>query len=108
VTQAGGWRGNKGSTTERGYGWDWQKLRARILARDMHLCQPCAALGRVTVATQVDHIRPKAKGGTDDEGNLQAICEPCHAEKTTREGAEGQGRAVKPRLAFDADGFPIW
>ncbi|MGY6129117.1 HNH endonuclease (plasmid) [Paraburkholderia strydomiana] len=75
----------KGSTTARGYGAAWQRLRASILKRDHYLCQVCIRKGRVTEASQVDHIKAKAAGGTDDEGNLQSICEPCHKAKTARE-----------------------
>jgi 5-methylcytosine-specific restriction endonuclease McrA len=56
----------------------------------------------------VDHITPKAQGGTDDLSNLQSICDPCHAEKTAREAAEAQGRKPKRRLTFDAQGYPVW
>jgi 5-methylcytosine-specific restriction endonuclease McrA len=41
-------------------------------------------------AKHVDHIVPKALGGTDDEGNLQAICVECHQQKTLREAAEAK------------------
>ncbi|OTG85834.1 HNH endonuclease [Acinetobacter sp. ANC 4558] len=75
-----------GSTTERGYGYQWQKLRKRILQRDQYLCVTCMAKGRVTEATDVDHIVAKAHGGTDDESNLQSLCSPCHKEKTAMEG----------------------
>jgi 5-methylcytosine-specific restriction protein A len=92
----------------RGYNTRWDKLRKRILARDMHLCQPCLDAGIATPAREVDHITPKANGGTDDADNLQAICTPCHQDKTAREAAEAQGRQPKKRLAFDADGFPVW
>ena len=44
---------------------------------------------RLTVATQVDHVIPQAEGGTDEESNLQAICEPCHQAKTKAEAARG-------------------
>ncbi|MGE8539144.1 MAG: HNH endonuclease, partial [Acinetobacter sp.] len=27
-----------------------------------------------------------AHGGTDDPGNLQSLCAPCHREKTANEG----------------------
>jgi 5-methylcytosine-specific restriction protein A len=79
------------STTERGYGWAWQRLRERILERDCGLCQPCKAHGRLTVAHAVDHIVSKANGGTDAERNLQAICETCHKAKTAAERAGGGG-----------------
>jgi len=97
---------SKQSRHERGYGAAWVKTRAVILKRDAGLCQPCLATGRPTPATQVDHITPKAKGGTDDHENLQAICGACHTVKTEREGAEAQGRRI--RVKYDAAGWPIW
>jgi 5-methylcytosine-specific restriction protein A len=36
-------------------------------------------------ATQVDHIKAKAVGGTDEDNNLQPLCGPCHKAKTARE-----------------------
>lgn len=94
------WR-HEGSRHERGYGWQWVKLRDRILARDLYLCQPCLDAGRTTQADAVDHITPKAQDGTDDHDNLQAICDPCHKRKTRDEM-----RATK-RQTFGADGWPI-
>ncbi len=79
----------RGSRHERGYGAAWDKLRRVILARDCGLCQPCALAGRTTVATQVDHITAKERGGTDDAANLQAICVDCHKTKTANEGRRG-------------------
>jgi 5-methylcytosine-specific restriction enzyme A len=76
--------------------------------RDMWLCQPCRKQGRTTAAIQCDHITPKAKGGTDELDNLQAICQPCHQAKTDREAAEAQGRTLRPRVGFDGQGNPIW
>lgn len=89
------------SRHERGYGSAWDKLRKQVLTRDKHLCQPCLAKHRVTPATQVDHKTPKAKGGTDDMGNLQGICAPCHDAKTAREN----GQTV--RQAIGTDGWPV-
>lgn len=99
------WNPEGKTTTARGYGWHWQQLRQAILGRDMHLCQPCKAKGRATIAKQVDHIIPKAKGGSDDPENLQAICIACHDAKSDAEAAEGQGRRVKPTIG--ADGWPV-
>jgi len=75
----------RGNRHQRGYGAAWDKLRRWVLQRDRHLCQPCLQAGRVTPAAEVDHITPKARGGTDDPANLQAICRACHATKTARE-----------------------
>ena len=76
---------DRGSATERGYGWSWKKLRDAIMVRDKHLCQNCYRQGLVARARHVDHIIPKSQGGTDEPENLEAICIPCHTEKTTRE-----------------------
>lgn len=62
-----------------------------MLVRDGYLCQPCRKAGRVRLATQVDHIKAKVHGGTDDDRNLQSICKPCHDAKTQRE-AHGRTR----------------
>jgi len=85
----------------RGYGHQWDKLRTRILARDKHLCQACKRRGTVTAANHVDHIMPKAKGGTDDEGNLQSLCKPCHDAKSV---VDAGGR---PRVEIGDDGWPV-
>lgn len=88
------------SPKERGYGAAWRKLRLRILARDCYLCQPCLVKGRTTPATHVDHILAKAHGGTDDDGNLRAICRDCHDRKSIEE----KGHRV--RKTIGADGWP--
>lgn len=88
--KAGGWGAeHRGSAASRGYGSEWTKLRTRIMYRDCGLCQVCKAKGLVTPAHAVDHIVPKAAGGSDSEGNLQAICNLCHAAKTRLEAAAG-------------------
>ena len=89
------------SRHERGYGREWGKLRKIILERDNYLCQPCKAEGRITAGNQVDHIKPKAKGGTDDPDNLQCICGPCHDAKTIED------KGGKARMTFGADGWPV-
>ncbi len=96
------------SRHERGYGSEWIKARARILKRDMHLCQPCKANGRPTTATQVDHILSKASGGTDCDDNLQAICCDCHTAKTQAEATTALGRKPKPKAKYDEQGRVEW
>ncbi|WP_334051006.1 HNH endonuclease [Burkholderia cepacia] len=75
----------RGNRHARGYGSAWERIRMRILRRDTGLCQPCLQTSRVTPATAVDHVISKARGGTDHDENLQAICRDCHAAKTARE-----------------------
>lgn len=76
------------------------RIRNRVFERDGWLCVCCAADGRTTVATEVDHILPLHKGGTDDLENLQALCGECHARKTARD----MGRRPRPRIG--PDGWP--
>lgn len=84
------------SASERGYGAEWKKTRERIMKRDKRLCQPCLRAGRTTLATQVDHKKPKSQGGTDDDDNLEAICDQkpfrCHSRKTAKEAKLGASK----------------
>ncbi|MCC8381544.1 HNH endonuclease [Xenorhabdus sp. PB30.3] len=73
------------SRHERGYGSQWDKLKTRVKQRDNFLCQHCLRQGRVVTGTTVDHIQPKAHGGTDALSNLQLLCEACHRQKTATE-----------------------
>jgi hypothetical protein len=83
------------SSTERGYGSDWRRVRAAILAAEP-LCRMCAAEGRVTIATEVDHIQPFTSLDDPrrlDPTNLRPLCAPCHRSRTARQahGALGRG-----------------
>jgi len=82
-----GWKQYKPgqSRHQRGYGSKWDSIRARVLKRDKGLCQLCLRAGVVREAKTVDHIIPKAHGGTDADCNLQSLCWPCHKAKTARE-----------------------
>ena len=55
------------------------------------LCQVCKAIGIVTPATEVDHIIPISQGGTNDDNNLQSICNACHRNKTKAENRRRVG-----------------
>lgn len=63
---------------------DWRARRVRILIRDSYRCRACQ---RVVYGKKahVDHIRPLEDGGTDDDANLQVLCESCHGVKTRQE-----------------------
>ncbi len=77
---------HKGRTTDqRGYGSQWRIIREQVLTRDKKLCQLCLRNGIATPAKQVDHIIAKARGGSDVESNLEAICIECHKIKTANE-----------------------
>lgn len=75
----------------RGSTRSWRRLRALVLDRDGHRCQLplpgqpdklCGAL-----ATHVDHVLPRSKGGTDALGNLRAACRACNLRAGNRQPA---------------------
>lgn len=81
------WATNEGkSRQERGYGAAWQRIRKAVLIRDNYLCAVCMDSGRLTPAQEVDHIKPKAAGGTNNMDNLRAICTRCHRAKSPQDG----------------------
>lgn len=68
------------------YRRDWQTLRTAHLMREP-FCRECAKAGRVTLATDVDHITPH-RGNMRlflSDGNLQSLCHGCHSRKTRQE-----------------------
>jgi 5-methylcytosine-specific restriction protein A len=65
----------RGTTTERGLGWEYQRKRARILARDGYVCWLCHQPGAHTV----DHVVPRARGGDDSDDNLRAAHGSCNS-----------------------------
>ena len=83
------------NASKRGYNHRWRKVRIQVLKRDGGLCQSCLKDGRVTEASEVDHIVPTAAGGAFyDDDNLQSICRPCHQAKTVSEGVFGHPGSV--------------
>jgi 5-methylcytosine-specific restriction enzyme A len=79
----------RGTTTERGYGTDWQKVRA-VQLREHPVCQcdRCREMGRVRPADTVHHIQPveRAPELRLDPGNLLSMGWGCH------EAEEGRSR----------------
>src|SRR5690554_5661002 len=77
----------RGSSAERGYGHRWRKYREWFLKQNP-LCVECRKRGKLTPATEVDHIRPH-KGDPvlfwDAENNWQGLCKSCHSRKTAKE-----------------------
>ena len=75
-----GW--DRGSSSERGYGTAWKKLRLHVIRRDQGFCVACRKRGELVKGREVDHIVRKADGGTDDISNLQLLCKEHHRKKT--------------------------
>lgn len=64
-----------------------QAIRMRRLYANP-ICEVC----NKRIATQIDHKRALALGGTDTEDNRQNICDECHDTKTRREfGQKNRG-----------------
>lgn len=88
----------RGTSAQRGYGYRWQQARAGYLA--IHpLCAECERSGRVTIATDLDHITPH-KGDMVlfwDRSNWQGLCHSCHSTKTATEDG-GFGNRSHSRL----------
>ena len=89
------------SAAKRGYGRRWQKARKAYLVRHP-LCARCKALGRITAASEVDHIVPHRGEGKLfwDQKNWQPLCTGCHSSHKQREEQRGYSSAVGP------DGWP--
>ena len=77
-----------------------QALRHRHLSAHP-LCLVCMAQGRVTAATELDHIVALCNGGGNTDINYQALCHGCHQVKT----AKDKGHTV--RASTGLDGWPL-
>lgn len=84
-----GWAHRQGSSTSRGYGSDWRKVRLQVLDAEP-LCRICTKQGRVTQATEVHH-RESFTSLKDprrlDRRNLEPICRPCHVRVSQRQAS---------------------
>lgn len=78
---------HKLTTTERGYGAAWRKVRLAALAREP-LCRFCYAAGAIVKADEVDHI--DGDSFNNDPDNLRPLCRPCHLLRTARDQAFGK------------------
>lgn len=59
------------------------RLRFKVMSRDNFKCCFCGAspANNPQVELHVDHIKPWAKGGETDIGNLQTLCSKCNQGK---------------------------
>jgi 5-methylcytosine-specific restriction protein A len=63
----------------------WRNVREIVLQTNP-LCTTCEAVGLITEAQMVDHIKPVRLGGDFwDFDNLQPLCNSCHASKSAKE-----------------------
>jgi 5-methylcytosine-specific restriction protein A len=85
-----------------------ERIRGRKLQRIRQLwfmanplCVACQAKGRVTPATELDHIQALDNSGKDEDSNRQGLCKDCHRAKTTID----MGYTVKHQIGVD--GWPV-
>lgn len=90
------------AASRRGYGAKWRRLRSKVMSAialsqgwPYALCQEHLKRNERVKATDLDHIISKARGGTDDPDNLQALCHSCHSKKTAREDGGFKNRRKK-------------
>ena len=79
-------RGERKSSSGRGYNSKWQRARKRFL-KEHPLCCTCEEEGKYVRATVVDHIKPH-RGDPIlfwDEENWQPLCKHHHDVKTMTE-----------------------
>ena len=80
----------RGTASERGYGWKWQKARLAYL-KAHPLCVVCQAEGVVKAADTVDHKVPH-KGDRElfwDADNWQSLCAEHHNREKQRQERKG-------------------
>ena len=87
-------------TIDRVRGRKLQQRRATHF-RLFPLCVKCEETGKVSLATELDHIIPLFKGGSDEPDNWQSLCKEHHRDKT----AIDMGH--RPRVTVGADGWPV-
>ena len=64
------------------FGWE---IRSYLLEKFQHRCVYC---GRENTAFELDHIRPRARGGSNRVSNLALSCHDCNAAKGDRTASE--------------------
>lgn len=90
-----------------------KEVRAFVLDRNGFTCQMCGAVAGEThpydptrkTRLHIGHIIDKSQGGTDDPGNLRAICSVCNegASNLTLERPSSQKLLAQVRRATGAD-----
>ncbi len=63
-----------------------KKQRSFVRKRANYHCEYCKRPEKwVTLNLEVEHIKPQAKGGSDEDNNLAGACRECNQHKSDRE-----------------------
>lgn len=71
------------------------RIRHQVFQRDGYRCRECGASVKDGATLEIDHIKPVAKGGTNDINNLQTLCKKCNRGKYTDEWIGGEVHKYK-------------
>jgi len=71
--------------------WIREGERHKIYKRDGYACRYCGA----TEPLSLDHVKPRAQGGSDDPENLVTACRSCNSRKNARTPQEA-GMPLSP------------
>jgi hypothetical protein len=82
----------RGTATERGYNWNWHKVR-NIKLSETPLCERCEKNGKVTIAVLVHHRDRNPRNNMGN--NLESLCVLCH-EKEHKEDRRHDKNMQKP------------
>jgi 5-methylcytosine-specific restriction protein A len=95
----------RGSTTERGYDGDWERLAQQRRELDGYLCQACLLEERITASKLVDHIYPihVRPDWRLEIANTQVLCRPCHTRKTSADNQRYGGPSSTPTTQQQAN-----
>jgi hypothetical protein len=77
-------------------------VRFEVLRRDGHTCRYCGA-AVPDVPITVDHVVPRALGGSDDPSNLVAACRECNSGKAATSPDEHVVQEVNEKALLWAD-----
>jgi 5-methylcytosine-specific restriction endonuclease McrA len=79
------------SSSKRGYGRAWQRLRGLVLAGEP-LCRRCLERGITRAATDVDHVDGNVRNLK--RKNLMPLCHSCHSRKTVAKDGGLRGKRL--------------
>lgn len=63
-------------------------IRWQVFKKDNWKCVSCGRSAEDNIILHVDHILPRSKGGRDEIGNFQTLCETCNIGKSNKDDTD--------------------
>lgn len=76
-----------------------KKLRFEVFRRDNFACRYCGRSAMAGAVLEADHVKPRARGGSDSATNLVTACEECNSGKSDTP-LDAPAVADVPQVAF--------